>query len=176
MLNFESVLEISRHLFVQWEKAKRCEHCRANQQTMMVLLMAAERIFALYEAACLTYGITQSDPGMSSHRDSPQNSSQISFHNRRASGMGSFPQQVVCLKSTMRFGEMELDENTAKLLVRTLLSRRLLKLCALLGDLKELIEKLRHKDWAQQTDALKACERSTVFMVNKVLVLIGEIR
>ncbi len=176
MLKFENVLEMSRRIFLQWEKAMGCENCRTNQQTMTILPMAAERIFALCEAACLTYGITQLDSGMSSHRDSPQSSSPISLHPRRTSGMESFSPQVVCLKSTMKLGKMELDGNDAKLFVRTLLSRRLLKLCALLEELKELAEKLWHKDWAQQTDALKACERSTTFTMDKVVVLIGEIR
>ena len=176
MLKFENVLEISRRVIIQWEKAMECEHCRTSQQSVMILPMAAERILALYEAACLTYGITQLDSGMSSHRDRPQSLSPTSFHSRRTSGVESFPQQVVCLKSTLKFGEMELEGNNAKLLVRTLLSRRLLKLCALLGDLKELTEKLWQNDWAQQTDALKASERSTTFMMDKVVVLIGEIR
>ena len=152
-----------------------CEHCRTSQQTMMIVPMAAERIFALYEAACLTYGITQVDSGMSNHRDSPHSSSPIYLHTRRPSGIESFPKQVVCLKSTMKFGKMELDGNDAKMLVRSLLSRRLLKLCALLGELKELTDKLWHKDWAQQTDTLKACERSTSFAVDQVVALIGDI-
>lgn len=153
-----------------------CEHCCTNQQSMMILPMAAERIFALCEAACLTYGITQLYSAISGHRDTPQSLSPISLHNGRTNGMESFPQQVVCLKSTMKFGEMELDGNSAKLLVRTLLSRRLLKLCGLLRDVIELTEKLQHKDWAQQTDTLKACRRSTTLTMDKAVVLIGEIR
>ena len=90
--------------------------------------------------------------------------------------MESFPLQVVCLKSTMKFGEMELDGNSAKLFVRTLLNRRLLKLCALLRDLVALTEKLWRKACAPQTDTLKACERSTTFTMDKVVVLIGEVR
>ena len=163
-------------VFMQWQKAMGCEHCRTDQQSMMILPMAAERIIALYEAACLTYGITHLDSGMGNHEDRQQSSSSVSLHSRRAIGMESSPRQVMCLKSKMRFGKMELDGSNATLLVRTLLSRRLLKLCALLGDLKEMIEKLWHKDWAQQTDALKACERSTTFILDKVVVLIGEVR
>ena len=143
---------------------------------MIILLTAAERILALYEAACLTYGITQVDSGMSSHRESPQSSSSISFHTKGMSGTEASPQQLLCVKSTMKFGQMELNGNYAKLLVRILLSRRLLKLCSLLEDLKQSIRRLRREDGAQHTDILKVCERSTNFTMDKVVVLIGEIR
>ena len=176
MLKLEDILEMSCRVFIQWQKAMGCEHCRTDQQSMMILPMAAERLIALYEAACLTYGIIHLDSGMSRHGDGQVSSSSTSLHSRRASGIEKFSRQVMCLKSEMRLGTMELDGSNAALLVRFLLSRRLLKLCALLGDLKEMIEKLWHKDWAQQTDALKVCERSTTFIMDKVMVLIGEIR
>ena len=175
MLKIENVLEVIRRVFIQWEKAMVCEHCHTSQQTMMILPMAAEKIFALCEAACLTYGITRLDSGMSSHRDSPQSSSPFSLHIGRTRGIESFPKEVVCLKSTMRFGKLELEGDNATLLVRSLLSRRLLKLCALLGDLKELTPKLWQNDWARQTDTLKACERSATFTLDQVVALIGDI-
>ena len=176
MLKFENVLELSRRVFAQWEKTLSCEHCRTDRQSIMVLPMAAERVLALFEAASVTYGVVQSDSEMSNDQDGGQSSSPLSLHTRRLSGLESVPQQVVCLKSTMKFVKMELDASNAKLFVKVLLSRRLLKLCSLLEDLKEVIGRLWHKDWAQQTNTLKACQTSTAFIMDRLVVLIGEIR
>ena len=175
MLRFDNILEIGRRFSIQWEKTMGCEHCRTDRQSLIILPMAAERVLAFYEAACLTYGITQLDSEMSSHQEGPPTSSPVSFHARRP-GLDCVPQQVMCLKSNMKLGRMDLEGSNAKSLVRSLLSRRLLKLCTLLEDLKDTIGDLWHMDWAQQTNILKTCERSTACIIDKLVILIGEIR
>lgn len=175
MFNFETVLDIGHRIFEQWDKMMSCEHCRIDRQFIVTLPMVAERILALYEAACSTYAITQLDSGMGSREDSPRSSSSVALHARRPVPE-SHPQQIVCLKSKMTFGKMELEGSNAKLLARILLSRSLLKLVTFLEDLKEVIEKLWNKDCAHQTDTLKACETSIACVMDKLIVLIGEIR
>ena len=71
---------------------------------------------------------------------------------------------------------MDLDGSNAKLFVRALLSRRLLKLYSLLEDLQKVTSRPWHKDWAQQTNTLKAWQTSTGLSLDRLLVLIGQVR
>ena len=175
MFNFETVLDIGHRIFEQWDKVRSCEHCHIDQQFVVTLPVVAERILALYEAACSTYAITQPDSAMGSGEGSPRSPSSVALHARRPVPQ-SPPHQLVCLKSKMTFGKMELEGPNAKLLARILLSRSLLKLMTLLEDLKEMIEKLWNNDCAHQADILKACGTSTATVMDKLIVLIGEIR
>lgn len=98
------------------------------------------------------------------------------LHSRRLSELHTVLQQVVCLKSIMRFGQTDLDGSNVKLFVKALLSRWLLKLYPLLEDLQKVTSRLWHKDWAQQTNILKAWRTSTGFILDRLPVLIGQVR
>ena len=174
MFKFENVLEIGQRVFTQWEGMICCDHCNVDRQAIVILPVAAERTLTLFEAACATYAVTHLDSGMSTHQNDPRNTS-VSLQGRRL-GLEDSPKHVVCLKSKMTFGTMEIDGTNAKLLARVLLSRSLLKLCSLLSDLKGTIGKLWDQEWAQQTDILKACETSIAGITDKLIILIGEIR
>ena len=138
--------------------------------------MAAERVLALFEAACVTYGVVQSDFGIGNDPDGGHDFSPSSLHSRRLSELNSVAQPVICLKSTMKFGQMELNGSNAKLFVKALLNRRLLKLYSLLENLRKVIGRLWHKEWAQQTNNLKTWQTSTGFILDRLFVLIGEVK
>lgn len=193
LIAFESVLDIGRRIVRQWEAVIVCEHCRTNRQSIIVLRMVADRVLALYEAACAAYGIAPNDVVTAT--------AVIASSNSTASGSGSSggaavmaardaadegrtsansarspraeSRQVVCLKSDMVLGQLELEESDARLLARTLLNRRLLRLGALLEDLKEIVVEL---NWAQQTDMLRACEKSITGTIDRLVTLVGQFR
>ena len=175
MFNFETVLDIGHRIFEQWDKVRSCEHCRLDRQFVVTLPLVAERILALYQAACSTYAITQPESEMGSGEGCPRRSSSVVLHAGRPVTQ-SPPHQLVCLKSKMTFGKMELEGPNAKLLARILLSRSLLKLVTLVEDIKEMIEKLWNNDYAHQTDVLKGCGASIASVMDKLIILVGEIR
>ena len=175
MFNFETVLDIGHRIFEQWNKVRSCEHCCIDRQIVVTLLVGAERTLALYRAACSTYAITQADSEMGSSEGCPRSSSSVALHSVRPVTQ-SPSHQLVCLKSKMTFGKMELEGANAKLLARILMSRSLLKLVTLVEDIKEMIEKLWNNDYAHQTDILKACGASIASVMDKLIILIGEIR
>ena len=154
--------------------------------------MAAERMLTLYEAACAAYGVGSGqidleegvgiDGGLTGrhHAVSRQNSIGSSPSQALRCGPGENPVRyntdIVCLKGEMMLGQMKLEDSEARMLARVLLSRRLLKMGALLEELKGIIEGLWNENWAQLTDTLRTCEVSITGTIDKVVVLVGQLR
>jgi hypothetical protein len=197
LIAFESVLDIGRRVVRQWETVVACDRCRTNRQSIIVLRMVADRVLALYDAACVTYGIVHSD-GASGYGSATASAITITASGGAGGGAGgsgaanapgssqalrsdghatvSAARQIVCLKSDMVLGQLELEDSDARLLARALLSRRLLRLGTLLEDLKEIVVGLWSENWAQQADTLRACEASISATIDRLVTLVGQLR
>lgn len=166
VIEFEAVLDIGCRIATQWEAVIDCANCRSHRQSIVILPMVAEQVLALYEVACSTYAISQLDSGTGDHPGPG-----YSAHATRPS-----TDRWVCQKSRMMLGQLELEEHDAKLLARVLLNRDLQKLGVLLEDLTEMVGELWSETWAQQTGTLRACEASISLTMEKLMILISQLR
>lgn len=73
-------------------------------------------------------------------------------------------------------GQLGPEGNDAKLLARILLNRDLQKLGVLLENLKEMVGELWSETWARQTGTLQACEASISLTMEKLMILISQLR
>jgi hypothetical protein len=190
LIAFESVLDISRRIMRQWETVVACDRCCTNRQSIIVLRMAADRVLALYDAACATYGIAHND-GAGAYVSATASAATIATPGGVGAGGGggaieasqvalrgdgpASARQIVCLKSDVVLGQLELEDLDARLLARALLSRRLLRLGALLEDLKEIVVGLWSENQAQ-ADTLRACEVSISATIDRLVTLVGQLR
>nr|ULT85508.1 maleidride-like protein [Wicklowia aquatica] len=175
-IDFESILCVGARIFDQWADIIGCKHCRTNPQSLVVLTTAAERMLILYTAACETYGLAG---GMEEDTETVGSGLNARFRGSLPPAVGvdsphTSTEQVVCVHSPMKLGQLVLEGEGAKLLARVLLSRSLVKFGALLED--QNILALYGPDMTNQNSVLGACGASIAETMEKLMILAGLIR
>jgi hypothetical protein len=169
-IDFESILCVGARIFDQWADIIDCKHCRTNPPSLVVLTTAAERMLILYTAACEAYGLAG---GMEEGTGTAGAGLNARFHGSLDVAQTS-TEQVVCVHSGMKLGQLALEGEDAKLLARVLLSRSLVKFGALLEDQNVLAS--CGSDMTNQNSVLGACEASIAETMEKLTILAGLIR
>ncbi|KAL4741244.1 hypothetical protein BDV11DRAFT_203679 [Aspergillus similis] len=112
----ETILGLVDRIHSQGQAMLKCKECRANLGSILVTFSAITDLsLALFEATCLTYNVTR--------KDALFDPSSI---------------QLLCKRSKMRLGQMDLDDDEMVVLVRMLLGKSSMKLLELLKGLQSL--------------------------------------
>ena len=184
-IEFETVLRVGLDVTKQCEAMVSCEYCRTHRHTIISLKSVLERILIFYEAACSTYGLgpvhaQNTESSVAFGQSSPilsllQNAQPAVTVAGTATSSDSLGdgKSVVCRTSKITWGDVELQGEDARLLAKVLLRQRLTSLGALL---REILRDVWNRNWAQQAEALRACEMSLTSSMDNLMTLLGRLR
>ncbi|CAL5867124.1 uncharacterized protein PFLUO_LOCUS1336 [Penicillium psychrofluorescens] len=162
VVDVETIFELVHRVCQQGSVMVNCNDCvKTTQPSMVTLFTLSEQCLALFEAVCAAYDISTQpalfDPSILAFEQPP----------------GPF----VCIRSKVVLGQTELDEDEARLLVRTLLGRTLMRLVELMEDLKgnvrALLENAQHN--RAGTAALRTCESSVDGTIGRLAVFLRQV-
>ena len=85
-------------------------------------------------------------------------------------------EDAICRMSRMTWGSIELQGEDAQLLAKVLLRRRLVGLRARMGEVRKLFGNVWSKTRTQQSDQVQECEASLEASMDKLVILVGQLR
>ncbi|KAL4757359.1 Zn(II)2Cys6 transcription factor domain-containing protein [Aspergillus foveolatus] len=151
VVEFETILGLVDRIHSQGQAMLKCKECRANPgSTLMMLPALTDQSLALFEAACLEYNVTRKDALFDS----------------------SLP-QFLCIRSKMKLGQMDLDDDETVVLVRLLLGKNSMKLLELLKGLQSLTKDGQSHRAGVAT--LRACESSVEPSIRRLAAFMEQI-
>ena len=184
---FENVLMVTQAVMEQWEKGiHKCTKCLSDHETIATFVMVTRRLFTLLKASCLAYSILEGDFSLedSASDNLPittlqsKSEAQQSDHGTEI-GPTTWPQQVICLQSSMTLGQLKLDASESKLLAEQLLVNELSKLNNMLEDLKDVAGDQwsgTGTAWNQVSKGLLATDTLISRTMESSVTLIGRIK
>lgn len=162
MVDVDVILDLIHRLCRQGKAFVQCESCTETTQPSIVTLPAlSEQCLPLLEALCSAYNAT-GQPGFF-------DSAMLAFEQP--------PSSFICIRSKVVLGQTELDEDEARLLVRTLLARSLIGLVELMESLKSKLLIMLDKPHGHRNGnaTLRACESSVESTISRLAGLIQSI-
>lgn len=158
VVDVETILDLTHRVCLQGEAMVHCKDCIKTTQSSIVTLPAlSESCLPLLEALCAAYDIS-TQPGFF-------DSAMLAFEQQ--------PSPIICIRSKVFLGRTELDDVEARLLVRTLLARNLMRFVELMDDLKEVLTVLLDNTHVHRNGiaTLRAYESSVESTIGRLAVL-----
>lgn len=157
VVDVETVLDLIHRTCRQGTVMVHCEDCIKTTHSSVVTLPALlEQCFPLIEALCSAYDISM-QPG---------------FFDSAMLALEQPPSPFICIQNKVVLGQMELDEDEARLLVRILLRGSLMRLVELMGSLKGTLQMMMENSHAHRNAAgLRAYEASVESTISRLVVL-----
>ncbi|KAK5788147.1 hypothetical protein VI817_009105 [Penicillium citrinum] len=158
VVDVDTILDIADRVYLQGKAMLRCKDCKKTPQCSIVALPTlSDGCLHLLDALCAAYDIS-TQPGFF-------DAAMFAYEQPQAS--------IICVRSRAFLGRTELDDFEARLLVRTLLARSLIRFVELMEGLKEVLIMLRKASHPHGvgTATLRACESSTDSTMSRLAVL-----
>jgi hypothetical protein len=162
VVDVETIFELVHRVCQQGSVMVNCTDCvKKPQQSMVTLPALSEQCLALFEAVCAAYDI----------------STQPALFDPNVLAFEQVPGSFVCIRNKVILGQTELDEDEARLLVRKLLGRTLMRLVELMEGLKGIVRALLESAQHNRTGTttLRACESSVDCTIERLAIFLQQI-
>lgn len=159
VVDVETILNLTQRVWLQGNAMVQCESCiKAAQSSIVNLPALSEGCLPLLEALCAAYDIS-TQPGFF-------DSAMLAFEQPAS--------PIICIRSQAFLGRTELDDFEARLLVRTLLARDLIRFVELMETLREVLTVLLDDSHVNRNarTTLRACESTVESTISRLAVLV----
>lgn len=157
VVDVETVLDLIHRTCRQGKIMVHCKGCiKATNSSVVTLPALLEQCLPLLESLCSAYDISM-QPG---------------FFDSAMLALEQPPSPFVCIQNKAVLGQMELDEDEARLLVRILLRTSLTRLAELMGSLKKNLQVTMESSHPHRNAAgLRSYEASVESTISRLVVL-----
>ncbi|KAJ5404541.1 hypothetical protein N7509_004412 [Penicillium cosmopolitanum] len=158
VVDVETILNLTHRVWLQGNTMIQCENCIKMAQSSIVTLPAlSDGCLPLLEALCAAYDIS-TQPGFF-------DSAMLAFEQPAS--------PIICIRNQVFLGRTQLDDYEARLLVRTLLARDLIRFVELMEALKEALTVLLDGNHVHRNAmaTFRACESSVESTISRLAVL-----
>jgi hypothetical protein len=158
VVDVETILNLTQRVWLHGKTMIQCENCiKTAQSSIFTLPALSEGCLPLLEALCAAYDIS-THPGFF-------DSAMLAFDQPASS--------IICIRSQAFLGRTELDDYEARLLVRTLLARDLIRFVELMEALREVLNILLENSHVNRNSmaTLRACGSSVESTISRLAVL-----
>lgn len=157
VVDVETVLDLIHRTCRQGTIMAHCKDCvKTTHSSIAKLPTLLEKCLPLVEALCSAYDFSM-QPG---------------FFDSAMLALEQPPSPFICIRNKVVLGQIELDEDETRLLLRILLGRSLMRLIELMGSLKETLQAAIENAHAHRNATrLRAYESSVESTISRLVVL-----